>query len=105
MNIQQIREARESYGIEGWGGGYFSIDDNGNVVCHPTGEEHLQVDLPKVIEAAKSMGARAPLIVRFPPVIEGQIARLHNANGDLKLGTSRCNFCSDVNDNGSLGKN
>ena len=24
MNIQQIREARELYGIEGWGGGYFS---------------------------------------------------------------------------------
>lgn len=32
-----------------------------------------------------------------------KIARLHLANGNLKLGTSRCNFCSDVNDNGSLG--
>ena len=55
MNIQQIREARELYGIDGWGGGYFNIDDNGNVVCHPTGEEHLQVDLPEVIKAAEKM--------------------------------------------------
>ncbi len=84
MNIQQIREARELYGIEGWGGGYFSIDDNGNVVCHPTGEEHLQVDLPEVIEAAKAKGVKAPLIIRFPQIIEGQIARLHNAFKEAK---------------------
>ena len=60
------------------------LDDSGNVVCHPTGEEHLQVDLPKVIEAAKAKGVKAPLIIRFPQIIEGQIARLHNAFKEAK---------------------
>lgn len=79
MNIQQIQEARELYGIDSWGAGYFSIDDKGHVVCHPTGEEHLSVDLPAVIQKAKSMGISAPMILRFPQVIDNQIARLHHA--------------------------
>ncbi|MFW7380990.1 MAG: biosynthetic arginine decarboxylase [Oligoflexus sp.] len=79
MNIQQIQEARELYGIDGWGAGYFSIDDKGHVVCHPTGEEHLSIDLPAVIDKAKTMGISAPMILRFPQVIDNQIARLHHA--------------------------
>ncbi len=79
MNIQQIQEARELYGIDGWGAGYFSIADNGNVVCHPTGEEHLFIDLPEAISKAKSLGIHAPMIMRFPQIIDNQIARLHTA--------------------------
>ena len=79
MNIQQIQEARELYGIEGWGAGYFSIDDKGHVVCHPTGEEHLSVDIPKAIEKAKAEGISAPMILRFPQIIDNQISRLHTA--------------------------
>lgn len=79
MNIQQIQEARELYGIDGWGAGYFSIADNGNVVCHPTGEEHLTIDLPEAINKAKSMGIHPPMILRFPQIIDNQIARLHSA--------------------------
>ncbi|HYX35554.1 MAG TPA: biosynthetic arginine decarboxylase [Oligoflexus sp.] len=82
MNIQQIQEARELYGIDGWGAGYFSIADNGNVVCHPTGEEHLFIDLPEAISKAKSLGIHAPMIMRFPQIIENQIARLHTAFKD-----------------------
>ncbi len=79
MNIQQIQEARELYGIDGWGAGYFSIADNGNVVCHPTGEEHLTIDLPEAISKAKSLGIHPPMILRFPQIIDNQISRLHSA--------------------------
>lgn len=79
MNIQQIQEARELYGIEGWGAGYFSIADNGNVVCHPTSEEHLAIDMPEAILKAKSLGIHPPMIMRFPQIIDNQIARLHSA--------------------------
>ncbi len=79
MNIRQIQEARELYGIDDWGAGYFGIDDEGHVVCHPTGEEHLSVSLPEVIEEAKKQGIIAPLILRFPQAIETQIERMHTA--------------------------
>ena len=82
MNIQQIQEARELYGIDGWGSGYFSIADSGNVVCHPTGEEHFLIDLPEAINKAKSMGIHPPMILRFPQIIENQISRLHSAFKD-----------------------
>ncbi len=79
MNIKQIQDARELYGIEGWGAGYFGISDTGNVVCYPTGEEHLSVDLHEAVEACKKKGVRAPLILRFPQIIECQLERLHEA--------------------------
>lgn len=79
MNIRQIQEARDLYGIDDWGGGYFSIDDEGLVVCHPTGEEHLSVPLPEVVAECRRRGHDAPLIIRFPQVIEQQLERMHKS--------------------------
>ena len=79
MNIRQIQEARELFGIDEWGGGYFGINDEGQVVCHPTGEEHLSVSLPEAIRKAKLQGVSTPIILRFPQIIEGQLERMHRA--------------------------
>jgi arginine decarboxylase len=82
MNIRQIQESRELYGIDGWGAGYFSIDDLGQVVCHPTHEEHLTVPICEVVEEARKQGMFAPMIVRFPQAIESQLERMHGAFKD-----------------------
>jgi arginine decarboxylase len=79
MNIRQIQEARELYGIDGWGAGYFGINDEGHVVAHPTGEEHISVSLPQVMDEVKKKGFSAPLILRFPQIIEGQLERMHSS--------------------------
>ena len=79
MNIRQIQEAREIYGIDDWGAGYFGIDDEGQVVCHPTGEEHVSVPIPEVIDSLKKQGIHTPLILRFPQIIECQLERMHSA--------------------------
>lgn len=79
MNIRQIQEARELYGIDGWGGGYFGINDEGHVVANPTGEEHISVSLPHLMEEVKKKGLSAPLILRFPQIIEGQLERMHTS--------------------------
>lgn len=79
MNIRQIQEARELYGIDDWGAGYFSINDEGQVCAHPTGEEHLGVSLPAIIAKCKTQGVTTPLILRFPQIIECQLERMHSA--------------------------
>jgi arginine decarboxylase len=79
MNIRQIQEARELYGIDDWGAGYFGINDEGCVVSHPTGEEHLSVSLPEVMERCRQQGISTPVILRFPQVIECQLERMHSA--------------------------
>jgi arginine decarboxylase len=82
MNIRQIQESRQLYGIENWGAGYFSINDEGHVVCHPTLDEHIIVDIPAVIQKAKQMGVRLPFILRFPQIIECQMERVNQAFAD-----------------------
>lgn len=79
MNIRQIQEARELYGIDGWGAGYFGINDEGHVVANPTGEEHISASLPHIMEEVRKRGLSAPLILRFPQIIEGQLERMHSA--------------------------
>ena len=79
MNIRQIQEARELYGIDGWGNGYFGINDEGHVVANPTGEEHISASLPHIMEEVRKRGLSAPLILRFPQIIEGQLERMHSA--------------------------
>jgi len=79
MNIRQIQEARENYGIDQWGAGYFGINDQGNIVCHPTGEEHLAIELPKVMDECTKLGISSPLILRFPQIIDSQLERMHSA--------------------------
>lgn len=79
MNIRQIQEARELYGIDGWGNAYFGINDEGHVVANPTGEEHISVSLPQVMDELTKKGLTAPLILRFPQIIECQLERMHKA--------------------------
>lgn len=79
MNIRQIKEAREFFGIDDWGARYFGINDQGNVTCHPKGEEHQSIDLTEVIDVCRERGLRTPLLLRFPQVIESQVERMHGA--------------------------
>lgn len=79
MNIRQIQEARELYGIDEWGAGYFGINDEGHIVCHPTGEEHLSVSLPDVIQKLRSKNIQTPVILRYPQVLESQLERMHQS--------------------------
>ena len=79
MNIRQIQEARDLFGIDDWGANYFGINDEGQVVCHPTGEEHLSVSLQKIMGELSKSGYSTPAILRFPQVIDGQLERLHQA--------------------------
>lgn len=79
MKVSQIQEARETSGIEDWGGGYFGINQNGSVVCYPTSKEEHEIALPEVIEEAIKGGAQMPLIIRFPQVIRSQLQKMHGA--------------------------
>ncbi len=82
MNIKQIQEARESFGIDDWGAGYYGIDDRGNVVVHPDRNEENSVPLPEVVEEVKDAGLKCPLIIRFPQIVEKQLELMHKAFRD-----------------------
>lgn len=82
MNIKQIQEARESFGIDDWGAGYFGIDDKGRVVVYPEGDEDAKIALSEIIDECITKGITCPLILRFPQIVSNQLHRLHKAFTD-----------------------
>ena len=81
-NIRQIQSARDHYGIDSWGSGYFSINKNGDVCAHPEGVKTQEVNIQEVAEQVSKSGLSAPFIIRFPQIIDEQLRRLHKAFAD-----------------------
>ncbi len=81
-NIRQVQSARDHYGIDSWGSGYFSINKNGQVCAHPTGEDQHEISIQQVAEQVAESDLSTPFIIRFPQIIEEQLGRLHKAFSD-----------------------
>lgn len=73
-----IDEAKERYGIDQWGAGYFSIDKKGEVICYPD-DSKTPIPLPAIVEKAKAIGIRTPMIIRFPQIVKSQLQKMHAA--------------------------
>jgi arginine decarboxylase len=75
-----IETARELYGIEGWGHGYFDINEGGHVVVRPdrrrTGRE---LDLYELTLDLEAQGVDLPLLVRFSDILQSRIEELNRS--------------------------
>jgi arginine decarboxylase len=74
-----IDAARRTYAIANWGEGYFDVDDDGDIVVRPHGNDGPQVSLPAVVDAARARGSRLPLLVRFSDILNDRRSRLQDA--------------------------
>jgi arginine decarboxylase len=100
-----VEEAAETYGINHWGAGYYSISRRGEVVVdltdRATGSPH-SVSIPKLLDELDARGIRPPLLLRFPRILERRIEELYHgfakAISDLEYsGTYRGVFPIKVN--------
>ena len=71
-----VDDARELYNIEGWGVGYFRINDQGRVSVHPTKEPELGFDLFDLATDLEAQGFQLPLLLRFPDILRTRIEML-----------------------------
>jgi arginine decarboxylase len=69
----------ETYGIENWGAGYFGVNRKGNLVVYASENENKSADIKEIIEDLKKRGIEAPILLRFPQLIVGQIRKLQKA--------------------------
>jgi arginine decarboxylase len=75
-----IEQTIETYGIENWGAGYFGVNRKGNLVVHPSeNDTKSSADVKEIIEDLKKRGINAPVLLRFPQLIVGQIRKLQKA--------------------------
>lgn len=73
-----IQQARDLYGINRWGSGYYNIDENGEVVVNLIdGDKDAPVSLNKIIKESKQRGRELPLLLRFRDLLGNRIKQLH----------------------------
>ncbi len=74
-----VADAAETYGINRWGGGYFSINQAGNLVVTPSEQPGHQVDLKALVDEIQRRGLQLPLLLRFSDILRSRIELLNKA--------------------------
>jgi len=74
-----IESARALYNIEGWGAGFFDINEKGHVIVRPD-KEHFDhvVDLYDITNDLEEQGIALPVLLRFSDILRSRINSLTN---------------------------
>jgi len=78
MRKWRIEDSAEIYNINGWGVNYFSINDKGNVVVTPA-KNGVEVDLKELVEELQLRDVAAPMLIRFPDILDNRIEKMSNS--------------------------
>ncbi len=68
-----IAEIAQTYGIENWGAGYFSVNAKGNLVVHPAENDNRSVDVKVLIDELVRRRINLPILLRFPQIFANQV--------------------------------
>jgi arginine decarboxylase len=72
-----IDSARTLYNVEGWGAGFFAINERGHVVVRPDkGDETRELDLFELTNDLEEQGVGLPLLLRFSDILRSRIEAL-----------------------------
>ena len=74
MKKWRIEDSEELYNIKGWGVNYFGINDKGHVYVTPK-KNSVQVDLKEVVDELASRHVTAPMLLRFPDILDNRIEK------------------------------
>ena len=62
--------------MDGWGIGYFGVDEKGHVTVHPTKDPTRGLDLFELAMDLEAQGIRLPLLLRFSDILRTRIETL-----------------------------
>jgi len=72
-----IDSARALYNIEGWGAGFFDVNERGHVIVRPDKERpELMIDLFDVANDLEEQGVALPVLLRFSDILRSRIEAL-----------------------------
>ncbi len=77
MRKWRIEDSAELYSINGWGLNYFSINEKGHLTVTPK-KEAVSVDLKELIDELQVRDVTAPLLIRFPDILDNRIEKISN---------------------------
>ncbi|MCO5143313.1 MAG: biosynthetic arginine decarboxylase [Oligoflexia bacterium] len=73
-----IKKSGQLYNIQGWGNGYFGVNEAGRVIVTPQGDSGPKLDLYELVNDLVDRGLRAPLWIRFPDIVESRVKTIAN---------------------------
>ncbi len=76
-----IPAAISLYNIDRWGGGYFGINDSGNVQIFPTLDTSTPIDIMDLVAEAKAQGLSFPMVLRFQDLLQHRVQTINKAFG------------------------
>ncbi len=71
-----MRNALELYNVEGWGVGYFGVNDEGRLTVHPDRNPERGIDLYALALDLHDQGVGLPLLLRFSDILKSRIETL-----------------------------
>src|SRR6185295_19762731 len=72
-----IDAARALYNIEGWGAGFFDVNEAGHVIVRPDRERPERVlDLFEIARDLEEQGVTLPVLLRFSDILRSRIEQL-----------------------------
>jgi arginine decarboxylase len=78
-NTWTILQSIQTYAINFWGDGYFSINDQGNVSVKPSADKDTQLDLFEIAQTLRDKDLSLPVLVRFTDILKDRVKRLNDA--------------------------
>ncbi len=78
-NDWDVDAAIATYNIDGWGGGYFTVNATGNVVAQPLQEKGGTIDILEVVNEARNRGLSFPLVIRFQDLLRHRVESVNRA--------------------------
>jgi arginine decarboxylase len=80
MNESQHNDIEDIYDVAAWGAGYFEIGPRGNLLVRPARGDSRFADLKEIVDyLTVERKCQAPLLLRFPQLLENQLRLLHEA--------------------------
>ncbi len=81
-NEWDVEAAISTYNIDGWGSGYFTVNEAGNVQAMPLQDGGGSIDILAVVNEARARGLGFPLVVRFQDLLRHRVEAVNRAFGD-----------------------
>ncbi|MEY4830997.1 MAG: biosynthetic arginine decarboxylase [Planctomycetota bacterium] len=71
-----IRDSAELYQLSAWGGGWFGINDRGELMVQPHGPTGPRFSLPEVVEDLRNRDIELPILLRVSDILELRVRAL-----------------------------
>lgn len=74
-----FQDSADLYRVGSWGGGYFQVNNRGQVEATPSGPTGPRIDLHEVVRGLSARGIDTPVLLRFSGILDHRLRSLRHA--------------------------